>query len=136
MYYTDPVALGIWGVVILASLVLTVVGMCRSWRSLRCYRREALGRIRSLPIHRMLGRLGVGASEYLRRAKPADLERHLYRCERCPEPGACDDYLEHRAPRDPRQFCPNYGELTHLAHHQPAVGRVEPPRQQAHSPSP
>jgi hypothetical protein len=93
------------------ACVLLVTGFVRALAFGNAYRRELLARARKSRIRRMLGALGVRLGGYSRRAGSVAVERHLYKCERCPDLQACDDYLDRHSGEDPARFCPNHGEL-------------------------
>jgi uncharacterized protein DUF6455 len=94
------------------SCVLMIVGVLRSLRGVRTYRRDLIARARALRLHRMLERLGIGLERYLRRARPIEVEKHLLVCEHCGMTDICDDCLEGRKDIDERKFCPNLPELS------------------------
>lgn len=111
MYYTSPLTLTLWGVIIGVAFLLMCVRVCSNIRALRAYRRELIDRAKALRIHGMLGYQGISLSRYLHKARPMDVERHLLICQCCSTTEACDACLEQGKDIDESRFCPNAQEL-------------------------
>ncbi len=101
--------------ILLLVVGLAFLGMCFGMRGclsqLRAYRRELTERAKTLRIHRMLERLGVSLTGYVKRTPSIDVEKHLVNCGCCPDTDTCDDYLERGKDTDPNAFCPNFQDL-------------------------
>lgn len=111
MTQVDPLALQIWIAIIAVSFILVLVKVCCSVKWLQDYRRDRNEKIKSLRIHRMLGRLGIKMPRYLRKVPPPDVERHLQACESCTTTEICDTYLNGWQTIEEKTFCPNFPEL-------------------------
>lgn len=112
MHEIDTIGWAVAGAVAAVGIGVTALAMLRSWRSERTYEEELEGRVKGMRMHRMLLTMGVGIRNYLRRHRSLDVERHLVKCNYCPDPDRCDRYLEKRGGDDPNEFCPNYPELS------------------------
>lgn len=104
------------------ALCTTAVGCCRAVLFLRRLRHVQRQQIGSLRIQRMLRVLGIREKRYLSRTDALRVEVHLLRCRRCPDPQVCDAFLNGNRDAMPEDFCPNFSDLSGLAHG-PAASR-------------
>jgi len=109
-----PMVLLLWLVVLTVILCTGAVGCCRALAFLHRQRRGQQRLVNTLRIRHMLDRLGIGSHRYLCREEAPRVEIQLLRCHRCPQPEACDAYLNGDQTRSPQEFCPNYSELMAL----------------------
>jgi len=96
--------------------VIFVLIVCRLFcdvRFLRKGRKEQEKRIRSLRLNDMIARLKINKSKYLAKTSDMDRERHIWACEHCHEPEACEHMFQGED-LDPHSFCPNIDELEDL----------------------
>lgn len=98
--------------IVAVSFVAMVLGVSRSVRQLRRYRRDVMRRMKALRIDRMLPRAGVTRARFLRKAQPFAVEKHLILCKHCITTETCDDYLENGKDIPAHTFCPNFRELS------------------------
>jgi len=101
-------------IMLLATVALcaAAVGGCRAAVFLHRLRRTQHQHIGHLRIQAMLRALGIRENRYLRRTNALRVEVHLLRCQRCPDPQACDAFLSGNRDAGPEEFCPNFSDLT------------------------
>ena len=115
----SPMVLLLLVLMLTAALCTTAVGCCRALTFLRRLRREQRQQIGTLRIQRMLHTLGIKEQRYLGKTDSLRVEVHLVRCRHCPDPQACDAFLNGKRDALPKDFCPNFHELL-------SVGRSSP----------
>ena len=106
-------SLAIWGVTIAILFVVMVFGMWRNIIYLHASHKAMTRRLKALRISKMLSRLNITLSRYYHKTSDLDKERHIRKCESCPDPEQCDSMLAGED-IDPYTFCPNYHELRKL----------------------
>lgn len=99
-------------VIVGVSFVAMLLGVSRSVRQLRRYRRDVVARMELLRIDKMLPHAGVARARFLRKAQPFAVEKHLLVCKHCTSIETCDDYLENGKDIPEHTFCPNFRELS------------------------
>lgn len=99
-------------IIVAVSFVIMLIGVTRSFRQVRQYRRDVIRRIKSLRIDKMLSRAGISRARFLRKAQPSSVEKHLLFCKYCSTTDICDKYLEQGEDIPEHTFCPNFRELT------------------------
>ena len=113
--YNDisPQTLMILGITLAVIFLFVVFRICCDIKIIRKSRKEQHSRIRGLLLSNMLDRLNIPLKSYFRKTSDLDKERHIWKCEHCPEPGECESmFLGEDI--DPETFCPNYDELEKL----------------------
>ena len=112
------VIIGIVVVILFAGMVLR--RFCDVW-FLRKSRKDLDNRIGRLRLTDQIGRLHINRNKYMTRTSDLDKERHIWACERCPEPDDCERMFEGED-LDPHEFCPNINELEDIKKgHKPAL---------------
>ena len=99
-------------IIVAVSFVIMLIGITRSFRHVRRYRRDVITRIKSLRIDKMLSRAGTSRTRFLRKAEPRSVEKHLLLCKYCNTTDVCDEYLQKGKDIPEDTFCPNFRELT------------------------
>jgi len=98
-------------IIVAVSFVIMLVGVTSSFRQIRQYRRDAIRRIKSLRIDKMLIHQGISRARLLRKAQPKSVEKHLLLCKYCSTTDICDECLEQGKDIPEHTFCPNFREL-------------------------
>lgn len=114
--YNDisPQTLMIIGAVLAVIFVLMLLRICCDIGFLRKKRNEQTSRIHGLLLSNMIDRLNISRKTYFRKTSDLDKERHIWKCEHCPEPEECGHMFLGDESIDPQTFCPNYDELKSL----------------------
>ena len=103
--YNDitPQILMIIGIVVGVLFVGMVLRLYCDVRFLRKSRKDLDNRIGRLRLNDMIGRLHINRNKYMNRTSDLDKERHIWACERCPEPDDCERMFEGED-LDPHEF--------------------------------
>ena len=111
----------ILGIAIGIAFVIVLFVVFRDLRILRKGKEDVDHRITRLRLNDMLARLGISHQKYFHNTSDLDRERHIWACERCPEPEECEHMFEGEN-IDPHTFCPNIDELEEIKKgHKPAL---------------
>ncbi len=111
MIHIDLFVITAWAAVMGFLFVFLVIRIKHNLKLVQAHQQETIARLKTLRIHKMLSKLGISISHYLRKARITAIERHLFACQQCSTTDKCDDYLNHGKQIDEKTFCPNFIEL-------------------------
>jgi hypothetical protein len=101
------------GLLLLALFLVMAFHLTRNFRFMRQRQRKLAGQVESLRLSKMLGHLNIPAKRYAAKTSDSEKARHIWACERCPNPEQCNQALA-GADIAADSFCPNYPRLKTL----------------------
>jgi hypothetical protein len=110
---SDSVLLVCIGLLLLTLFLVMAIHLVRNFRFMRQRQRKLAEQVESLRLSKMLGHLNIPAKKYATKTSDAEKARHIWACERCPNPDECNQALAGED-IDADTFCPNYPRLKTL----------------------
>ncbi|MBC8211422.1 MAG: hypothetical protein H8E21_10165 [Gammaproteobacteria bacterium] len=107
---SDSIILICIGLLLLTLFIVMAIHLGRNFRFMRQRQRKLADRIESLRLSKMLGLLNIPLKKYAAKTSDAEKARHIWACERCPNPDQCNQALAGKQ-IDADSFCPNYPRL-------------------------
>lgn len=102
------VVLGIVG----ATVVMTISGSVSVGKRVR---EGLIGRVRQLPLYRMLSKRKIDLDDYLESAGADEVKAQIDACQECEHQQECEEALESKDNQDTDySFCPNEPEIEKL----------------------